>query len=46
VGCVRGSHIIMMIAETGMVRYARRFWLETTTVTEKIVYALIIRPMH
>ena len=36
----------MMIAETGMVRYARRFWPETTTVTEKIVYALIIRPMH
>jgi hypothetical protein len=29
-----------------MVRYARRFWLETITVTEKIVYALIIRPMH
>ena len=29
-----------------MVRYARRFWLETASVTEKIVYALIIRPMH
>lgn len=29
-----------------MVRYARRFWPETATVTEKIVYALIIRPMH
>ncbi len=36
----------MMIAETGMVRYARRFWLETIAVTGKNAYALIIRPMH
>jgi hypothetical protein len=36
----------MMITETGTVHYAGRFWLETTTVTEKNAYALIIRPMH
>jgi uncharacterized membrane protein len=36
----------MMIAETDMVHYARRFWLDATAVTEKMVYALIIRPMH
>jgi len=35
----------MMIAETDLVHYARRFWL-ATAVTEKLVYALIIRPMH
>jgi hypothetical protein len=46
VSSVRGSHIIMTIAETGTVRYARRFWLERAAVAGKIVYALIILPMH
>jgi hypothetical protein len=43
---VRGSESIIMIAQTGMVHCARRFWLETSAVTEKMVFALIIRAMH